>query len=124
MYATSNMIIKLSICFALLRFVIEPIHKTLLYMIVASTSISSIVFFFVFIFQCIPVSFFWTRSQGNTDGKCLNPVIVVMGTYIYSVISVLCDWSMAILPWILVRKMKMVSREKILVTFVLAMGSM
>lgn len=31
---------------------------------------------------------------------------------------------MAILPWILVRKMKMVFREKVLVTFVLAMGSM
>lgn len=117
------MVIKLSICFALLRFVIESSHKMLLYMVMMSTSISSIIFFFVFIFQCNPVSFFWRRSQGENDGKCLDPVIVVIGTYIYSVISVLCDWSMALLPWILVRNMKMSVREKFLVVFVLAMGS-
>lgn len=123
LYAMASMIIKLSICLMLLRFVIEPSHKVLLYIVIISTSFSSVVFFFVFIFQCSPVSFFWQRSQGLTSGKCLDPVIVVVGTYLYSACSIICDWSMAVLPWFLVREMRMDLRTKLLVAFVLAMGS-
>jgi hypothetical protein len=123
MYTMSNMVIKLSICFALLRFVVERSHKALLYLVILCTSVSSIVFFFVFVFQCRAVSFFWRRSQGETDGKCVNLMVLVVGGYTYSIISVLCDWLMAILPWFLVRKMRISTREKFLVVFVLAMGS-
>lgn len=108
----------------LFRFVLEPSHKLLLYVVMSSTCVSSAIFFFVFIFQCSPVSFFWRQSQGDTEGKCLAPIILVIGTYIYSAISVFCDWSMAILPWILVHGIQMSFRDKVGVVFVLGMGSM
>lgn len=108
----------------LLRFVMEPSHKILLYVVIGLTTISSLAFFFVFIFQCSPVPYFWRRAQGDIDGQCMDPLVVVIGAYAYSAVCIACDWTMALLPWFLVRKTQMDLRTKAMVIFVLAMGSM
>jgi hypothetical protein len=117
------MVVKLSICLMLLRFVIEPSHKILLYVVNAATLVSSAVFFFVFIFQCSPISFYWQRAGGDTDGQCISSLVVLIGAYTYSAICIICDWTMALLPWFLVRRTQMDLRTKMMVVFVLAMGS-
>lgn len=118
------MVVKLSICLMLLRFVVEPSHRILLNVVIGLTSVSSLAFFFVFVFQCSPVPFFWRRARGDIDGQCINPLVVVIGAYAYSAVCVVCDWTMAVLPWFIVRKTRMDLRTKMMVVFVLAMGSM
>lgn len=108
----------------LLRFVVERSHTILLYVVIAATSLSSIALFVLFSFQCSPVSFFWRRAGGDIDGQCMSPLVVVTGAYVYSVVCVVCDWTMALLPWLLVRKTQMDVRTKLMVVFVLAIGSM
>lgn len=108
----------------LLRFVMEPSHKMLLYVVIALTSVSSLAFFFVFVFQCSPVSLFWERIHEDRDGRCMSPLVVVVGAYAYSSVCIICDWTMALLPWFIVRKTRMDLRTKTMVVFVLAMGSM
>ena len=118
------MAVKLSICLMLLRLVVEKVHKYTIYAVLAVIETYSVIFFFLFVFQCVPSSFFWTRFAGDTNGKCMDPSVAVNATYIYSAISCVSDWILALLPWFLVRKLNMSQRTKYMVALVLAMGSM
>ena len=118
------MAVKLSISLMLLRLVIEKSHRLLIYVVTVIIQVYSVVFFFLFIFQCLPLSYFWTRFQGVTDGQCMDPQIIVTATYVYSGIAVLYDWTMALLPWFVVRKLQMNLRTKLLCAIILALGSM
>ena len=116
------MAVKLSIALMLLRvFSVEPAYRLAIHLVTGVIQLYSVVFFFLFVFQCTPPSYFWTRF-GN--GQCMNPDITVTATYVYSGLTVICDWTMAILPWFAVRKLQMNLRTKIMVTGVLAMASM
>lgn len=108
----------------LLRLVVEKPHRMLIYTVTIIIQVYSVVFFFLFLFQCIPSSYFWTRFQGVTDGQCMNPQILVTAVYVYSGIAVVYDWTMALLPWLFVRKLQMNLRTKLLCAFILALGSM
>lgn len=108
----------------MLRFVIEPSHRIMIYTVTTIIQIYSVAFFFLFIFQCISPSYFWTRFQGVTNGQCMNPQVTVIATYVYSGIAVIYDWTMALLPWFLVRKLQMNLRTKLMCVFILALGSM
>lgn len=118
------MFVKLSIGLMLLRFVVEQSHKVIVWVVVVVIEVYSIVFFFLFVFQCTPSRFFWTRFQGETGGSCMDPNITVIAVYVYSAITCVGDWTFAILPWFLVRKLQMNIRTKIMISFILAMGSM
>ena len=118
------MAVKLSIGLMLLRLVVEKTHKMLIYLTVGIAELYSAAFFFIFVFQCTPSKFFWTRYQGDTNGKCFSTSIIVNVFYGYSAIVCVVDWTMAILPWFLVRKLQMNNRTKLMVALVLAMGSM
>lgn len=117
------MAVKLSIALMLLRFIMEESHKLIVYAIVGILELYSVAFFFIFIFQCTPPSLFWNRVEGQTGG-CMNPNTVILCVYFYSAITCICDWTMALLPWILVRNLQMNKRTKFMVAFVLGLGSM
>jgi hypothetical protein len=80
-------------------------------------------FFFIFVFQCIPTEYFWTRYTGGT-GSCLDTSIVVAATYGYSAISCVGDLIFALLPVSLVWSLQMSGKEKIAVAAILALGAM
>lgn len=123
LYVVSNMAVKLSIALMLLRFTVERTHKVLVYTVTGILELYSVAFFFIFLFQCLPPSTFWTRVQG-ISGTCMNPHTVIISVYVYSAITCLHDWTMAVLPWVLVRNIQMNGRTKWMVTVVLGLGSM
>lgn len=123
-YVTANLAVKLSIALMLLRYAVEEYQKRLVYIVTGVTQIYSVVFLFVFAFQCTPSTFFWTRFQGETNGRCINPHIVVILGYVYLAVTIAYDWTMAVLPWFIVRKMHLDLRTKRMVAVVLALGSM
>lgn len=69
------------------------------------------------------MSYFWTRVQG-TQGECMNLQVLVVSGYLYSAVTILYDLTMALLPWLLVRKLQLDLQTKIMVSVVLALGSM
>lgn len=123
-YVAANLAVKLSIALMLLRYVMEESQKRLVYIVTGVTQIYSLAFLFVFAFQCTPGPFFWTRFQGVTDGHCINPNITVITGYVYVGVTIVYDWTMAILPWFIVRKMHLDLRTKRMVAVVLGLGSM
>lgn len=108
----------------LLRVTVEPDQKKLIYIVAGTTQIYCVAFFFIFLFQCMPNSLFWTRAEGATDGKCINPNITVIAGYVYLGVTIIYDWTMAILPWFIVRKMQLDLRTRRMIAVVLALGSM
>lgn len=122
-YVISNMAIKASIAVMLLRLTIIKIHRIIIWINIVVLEIYSTCFFFLFIFQCSPSSYFWTQYTGG-KGSCINPTALVNVTYGYSAITCVSDWIFAILPFFLVWKLQMKPRAKLLVALILAMGAM
>lgn len=118
------MAIKQSIALMLLRYAVEDYHKRLIYVVTFCVQFYSMILFFFVLLQCIPMSFYWTRAQGVVDGRCMDPEITVKVTYGYSATFVLYDITMAVLPWFMVRKLQLDLRTRLMVTTVLAFGSM
>lgn len=122
-YVLANMAIKASIALMLLRLSVLSIHKRILWVTFVIVEVYSAFFFFIFVFQCLPTEFFWTRYTGGT-GSCLDTSIVVAATYGYSAISCVGDLIFALLPVSLVWSLQMGGKEKVAVIAVLALGAM
>ena len=118
------MAVKMSIALMLSSLVVERYHKRLIYAVTSLLQLYSVFYFFELLFQCIPISFFWTRATWATDGRCVDDNILIISTYIYAVISLIYDWTMALLPWLIVRKLQLDLRTRVMISFVLSLGSM
>lgn len=117
------MAIKASIAIMLLRLMVATGHRLTIYAVLIVTETYSAVFFFLFIFQCSPSSYFWMRLAG-AKGSCLSTSVIVNGVYAYS--SVLCvgDWIYSALPFWIVWRLELVSKkEKVMVGIILAMSA-
>jgi len=117
------MALKASIAIMLLRLTVNQIHRWIIWICLGVTEIYGLFFFFLFVLQCRPSSYFWTQYTGG-KGKCIDPQITVNATYAYSAISCLSDWIFAILPCFMVWNLKMNSRTKVSVALILGMGAM
>jgi len=116
------MALKASIALMLLRLSVRPTHKKILWVTFFITEIYSAFFFFLFVFQCIPSQYFWTRYTGG-HGTCLDTSVVVAATYGYSAITCAGDLVFSILPVLLVWSLQMGRKEKAAVVAILAMGA-
>lgn len=117
------MAIKASIAVMLYRLSARPAHRLILWITTVTTELYSLFFFFIFIFQCSPSNYFWTRFTGST-GSCLDTSIVVGATYGYSAVTCAGDLVYSILPVFLVWSLQIGRKEKAAVVLILAMGAM
>jgi hypothetical protein len=109
-YFLTMIMTKISIGYFLLRITVERIHIWIIYLAMLLSVVTGLVFFFVTMLQCQPVSYFWNKSQ---DGSCINIEIIIALTYMYSAFSVICDFTFAILPIVLIMQLQMNRRIKI-----------
>lgn len=123
-YLVTNMVVKQSITLMLWRFAVQDYHKKLICIVAFALQLISIVVFFTVVFACSPVTFFWTRAAGDTKGLCRASNIGINISYVYSAALVVYDVTMAFLPWLMVRRLQLDLRTKLMVTTVLALGSM
>jgi hypothetical protein len=116
------MALKFSIAIFLLRIAVAKVHIYIIWFTVAVVEIYSAFFFFLFVLQCRPSEYFWTRYTGGT-GTCINPDTTVIATYVYSAISCAADWTLGIIPVFLVWNLQMNPRTKLSVAMILALGA-
>ncbi|KAL5596714.1 hypothetical protein BROUX41_006594 [Berkeleyomyces rouxiae] len=72
LYFTHVTLLKLSILFFYLRIFPGPAVRRLLWATVAVVSSFGLAFVIAAIFQCNPISYFWTRWSGETSGSCVS----------------------------------------------------
>ena len=110
---------KLSFAWFLLRITTTRVHSWIIYGASIGAIIGAMIFFFVTLFQCRPISFFWDRSQ---PGECLNMDVICDIVYFYSAISVITDFTFAILPAFVIWNLKLKTRAKFAIIVLIAMG--
>ncbi len=119
----SNVAIKISICVFLLRIAVSKVQRGILYTVMAVSVIMCTYFFFLFVFQCWPVAYFWEQYTG-AQGKCIDPKIITVSTYVYSAVTCWADWTCCILPGFMVWHLQMNPRTKLSVCVILALSAM
>jgi hypothetical protein len=80
----------------------------------------------VALFQCTPISFYWDFSP-NAKGHCISPLVLVVVSYIASVLNGAADFFFGILPIFIVKDLNMRRNTKIVVAAILgfaAIGSL
>lgn len=122
-YVLSNMALKLSIGIFLLRLAVTKTSRVIIYVIIGVLEAYSAFYFFLFVLQCRPSSYFWTQYTGGT-GTCVDPKLTVDATYAYSAISCVADWGLGLMPIFLIWHIQMDMRTKMSVAAILSVGAM
>jgi hypothetical protein len=84
----------------------------------------SIFYLFLVIFQCHPVSYYWTRFEPNLEGTCINPIVFTAASYTHSVVSACADWVLGLLPLWLIWNLRLDTRTKLAAGILLSCGMM
>lgn len=112
---------KISISCFLLRITNRKLDIWILYTIMTITALSGIVYFFVTMFQCQPVPYAWDKDQ---RGTCLSVGTIMTFTWIYSILNIIVDLALAILPCVLVWNLQMRRKSKVALVPVLTIACM
>jgi len=120
-YSLTMIASKISIGVFMLRIVTRKLHAWIVYTAMSLTVLSGLIFFFVTMFQCSPINYFWDRT---IPGQCINADIIIALAFLYSSFSVISDFTFAMLPIWLVMHLHMTRRNKMAVIPLLAMGCM
>jgi hypothetical protein len=123
LYIWASAIAKISIAVALLRLTVQKSHRIILWAIIGIVIVIGLVFWLILLFDCIPVSYFWDRVDPTATGTCLTTDILLAIAYLYSSLTIVCDFSLGILPVILVWNLQMNYRVKIAVGGILSLGA-
>ncbi|OGE50553.1 hypothetical protein PENARI_c016G09952 [Penicillium arizonense] len=127
-FCFASIFCKISICIFLMRICIKRVHLWLLYSVMTMTVLAGLVFMFLMLLQCKPLSFFWTRMAHHPvvniqgEGSCINMEIIVAMTYVYSAFAAMCDFTVGILPVFVVHKLHMKRQTKLAVVGILSMA--
>lgn len=112
---------KLSIGVFLLRIVTNHAYVWILYGAMFLNVVTGLAYFFVTMFQCHPVSYFWNKTPPAV-GSCISIDIIIGLGYLYSALNILCDFTFALLPIIIVRNLNMPRHLKMITVPLLSMG--
>lgn len=118
-YAWSMMFSKASIAVFIMRITPNRSHRLVIYTALGVSIFCGLVFFFVALFQCTPVSYFWTRAG---EGSCLSIDVIIDVVYAYSALSIITDFTFTLLPVYLVWNLQMDKRVKFALIPILSMG--
>jgi hypothetical protein len=110
---------KISIGIFFLRLTVKRIHRWIVYLVLLTTVVIGIVYLFVSLMQCEPVSLYWDESQ---DGWCIDAKTIAALMYPYSAFALMCDSAFALLPIFMIRGLQMDRQTKIALVPVLGMG--
>ena len=111
---------KFSIGWFLLRVATSRLHKWIIYIAMTTICLSGGTFFFVTLFQCEPIPYFWDKAISG--GSCIYVEVIIGLGILYNVAAVISDLIFAILPGVIVWKLQLRKRSKMLLFPLLAMG--
>ncbi|KAK3994406.1 hypothetical protein QBC44DRAFT_286176 [Cladorrhinum sp. PSN332] len=121
-YGLTMILVKLSIGNFLLRVTVSRVHQWITYIASMVTCVSCVTFLAVAIFQCNPINYFWNKYTTDEPGSCLNGNILLALSYLYSVFSIISDFTFALLPAWVVTHLNMARNTKIALIALMGMG--
>ncbi|AEO54559.1 hypothetical protein MYCTH_2033980, partial [Thermothelomyces thermophilus ATCC 42464] len=120
LYFAQVMLVKLCILFFYLRIFPTRGVRRLLWATLAFNVVWGVLYFFVAVFQCTPVSYFWTHWDGEHEGKCLNSNAIAWSN---AIISIVLDLWMLATPLAQIRSLKLNWKKKVGVALMFVVGT-
>ncbi|KAF4999861.1 hypothetical protein FDECE_11360 [Fusarium decemcellulare] len=117
LYVTSSPFIKISICCTLIRIAVQRRYTYPLYVTSAITAAMTVMAFIVVFVQCTPFQASWTG-----EGKCIKVDIIIIPTYIFSVVNIVVDWVVAIMPAFILWNLQLRRKLKLLSFGIMGVG--
>ncbi|KAI1336618.1 hypothetical protein F5Y15DRAFT_418691 [Xylariaceae sp. FL0016] len=117
-YALSTAPIKASICITLCRIPSKPVFRRILYAVIVLSTIAALVVDIALLSWCEPVSATWDTSTGS----CKDESIIIGVSYFISAISILTDWTCAVLPAFILWDVPLRTGAKASVAVILGLG--
>jgi hypothetical protein len=114
--------LKISVGFFLLRVSVDLKHIWILRVSMMLTAIFGLSYFFIAVFQCLPVSAFWEENP-RAEGYCMADKPILIMTYTASCLNCIADWIFGILPAFIVWSLKMPLKTRILVIVLLGFAA-
>lgn len=120
-YASCTVPIKASICVCLLR-IADTRRRFVwtLWAVIGATVSASIIFIVAIANLCHPITTLWGET---TDGSCDSGLNSSVSFY-FSAVSIVTDWTLAILPGILLWNVQMKRRAKASVAMILSLAAL
>lgn len=120
-YAGCTVPIKASICVCLLRIADKRRRFSYsLYAVIGATVSASIIFIVAIANLCHPITTLWGETTYGTCDNELNSSV----SFYFSAVSIVTDWTLAILPAILLWNVQMKKRNKASVALILGLAAL
>ncbi|KAF7596991.1 hypothetical protein BBP40_011357 [Aspergillus hancockii] len=123
LYIWSSAVAKISIALALIRLAVRKAHMVVLWTTIGVTIAIGLIFWLVLLFDCNPVSHFWLRLDPTHSGTCLSTDTLLVTAYLYSALTIFCDFTLGIFPASLIWSLQMNQRTKIALGGILSLGA-
>ncbi|KAH8846813.1 hypothetical protein MCOR27_005240 [Pyricularia oryzae] len=121
LYFAELMLLKMSLLFFYLRIFPSRGVRRILWATIIFNGVYGVAFVLVGIFQCNPISYFWTKWDGEHQGKCINVNAMAWSN---AAISIALDlWMLAVPMWQL-RTLRMHWKKKIGVGAMFVVGTL
>jgi hypothetical protein len=121
LYFLQIAMVKLSLLFFFLRIFPARSVRRVIWGTIGFTVVYALVFVFIGIFTCAPISYFWTRWDMEHSGKCLNINIIAWSN---AGVGIAIDlWMLAIPLWQL-KDLNMHWKKKVSVAFMFLLGTL
>lgn len=123
LYAPVSLAVRTSVAVFLLQIAVQRLHRRIIVAVMAAFWIATIPLFFVALFQCRPVSYFWTQPLPDAPrGMCMDPHVIFAVSIVHSATSACCDWTLGTLPMFMLWNVRLNTRTKLTLSVLLSMG--
>lgn len=126
-YCFASVFCKVSVIIFLLRITVKRAHRYILYVIMALTTVSGLIFMVTMMLQCEPIKYFWEQAAVAVDpsitGRCNIDRVVIM-TYVYSGFAALSDLTVGLVPIFIVKGLQMKRSAKVAIACILGLACM
>ncbi|KAI0445963.1 hypothetical protein F4803DRAFT_96408 [Xylaria telfairii] len=113
---------RVSIALFLLRIAVKKWQRLVLHVVIGATTVMTIVYFFLVVFQCSPASYFWQRMREGASGSCDHAKAVQSATLVWGSFAVAMDWMLGLLPIAILWNVRINRQSKIGIAAILSFG--
>jgi hypothetical protein len=123
LYIATMPTLKVSLGLLLLRFIMEKWQKKVVWITIVLSTVYSIGYFFVNLFQCGYFANIQEYLQKKQNNQCLGEPQILGMTYTFSAVNAVTDWVLTGIPFLVLRKTQMNNKQKATVGFILLLGA-
>lgn len=123
LYLWSSAVAKVAIAWALLRIAVHRFHHVIIWIVIVIVICIGFVFWIILLFDCQPVSYFWERLSFTAKGTCMPTDVLLITAYVYSGLTIFCDFTLGILPICFIWNLQMNRRTKGVLAGILSLGA-